>query len=150
MSGTKESCTCEVCRGACERRVGWFLPSEAEKAAAHLGLSFDEFFHRFLVVDYWDDSPPIYLLAPANANCIPGTTMGWNVFGQCVFLVDGRCSIHPVKPHECKEMLHDGSHGEVHEAISVAWNTPESQAMIYRLLGWEEPDSERVVRLQHT
>ena len=59
--------------------------------------------------------------------------------GICGFFKDGRCTIHAVKPFECKLNLHsksalDGAHREVADS----WDTPEHQQQIIDLYG-DEP-----------
>lgn len=48
----KVECSCDKCKGCCEGSPGWFLPGEAEKAAALLGIPYGEF-RKSLIVDYW-------------------------------------------------------------------------------------------------
>lgn len=51
----KTNCDCQNCRHLCQIKPGWFLPGEATKAAAHLGLTLQQFFEQYLTVDYWID-----------------------------------------------------------------------------------------------
>ena len=109
---TPESGTCQQCQGACQRKPGWFKPGEAERAAKWMGLDLQEFFDRYLLVDWWDgsgdpDDGPLanttFVLSPAIVGATPGEEFGRNPRGTCVFYQHGRCTIHAVKPFECRE-----------------------------------------------
>lgn len=103
-----QDCTCEKCVTACEQRPGWFAPGEAEKAAKFLGIPFDEFKKR-LIIDYWCGSEDIPLYSPRKCSVEEERTVAsWGyafTHGRCVFLKDGLCSIHPVKPFECRHSM---------------------------------------------
>ncbi len=117
---TIESCTCAECVSCCTRTPGWFAPGEAEKAAALVGMPFDEFRSAFLVLDYWEggDDGRIFVLAPGKVE-IEEKARGaqrpvtWGYAfrrGRCVFLSeDDRCRIHEAKPMECRGALACGS-----------------------------------------
>jgi Fe-S-cluster containining protein len=141
MAGcTRESGTCERCRHGCTHKPGWFLPGEAEKAAELLGMTLPEFFGAYLAVDWWEDTPDIFLLSPAIAGEEPGTEFPGNPRGACVFYENGRCRIHRAKPHECREALCDGSGSpSIHEDTAMAWK--EHQGQVAELLG-REPEAE--------
>jgi Fe-S-cluster containining protein len=134
LVGIPESCECPTCQGYCENKPGWFLPGEVEKAADFLGLPLQEFFDRFLSVDWWQGDPAIFLLSPAVVGAMPGEMFPADPHGQCVFYRDGKCDIHPVKPHECRAAWHGGNTG-LHEATARGWDTPEAQAQVVELLG---------------
>jgi Fe-S-cluster containining protein len=148
--GTPESCTCAECKRACERKPGWFLPGEVEAVAEHLGITLAELFTSKLAVDWWEDTGDderithdIFVLAPAITTSPPGTEYPGNPEGRCVFYVEGRCTIHPVKPFECRAAFHtDNDHGVIqrqHADVAVAWD--EHQGQITDLLG-REPEAE--------
>lgn len=132
--GTKESCTCLDCQTACQRKPGWFLPGEAEKAAQLAGVSLKEFFDDHLSVDYWEADENIFALSPAVVDGNPGDMFASDPRGQCVFYKDGLCSIHVAKPHECKISLH-GEQVNQHFEVAQAWDTEESRKQIEELLG---------------
>jgi Fe-S-cluster containining protein len=144
---TRESCACRDCRGACERKPGWFLPGEAEKAATHLGLSMQEFFTTYLAVDWWEASDGLpdttFVMSPAVVGNPTGEEFPGNPDGQCVFYQEGRCRIHEVKPHECAQ-LWCGEPGDVvgprHLATAKAW--ADHQDQIVELLGREPAETE--------
>lgn len=130
------ACQCNTCKSACERRPGWFMPGEAEKAAELLGMTKKEFFDKYLGIDWWEGSDPIFLLAPATHRSRPGQEYPSNPRGACVLFKDGLCSIHAAKPHECriwscKTPVEEGEH----EQVAMAWR--DHQAEIVELLGRE-------------
>ncbi len=124
------------------------MPGEAEKTAEHLGLSLQELLNRSLSVDWWDADADfdhdVFLLSPAVVGGSPGEEFDADPHGVCVFFVEGRCSIHEVKPFECRQHIHTDTHEEVsarHAAIRDAWDSPEHQSQIKELLG-RDPVSE--------
>jgi len=139
----ENSCSCDDCKKACSHKPGWFLPGEIEKVADYLNIDLRELFDTKLGVDWWVRFPDdIYVVAPATIEMTPGSEYPGNPRGQCQFYKDGLCSIHPVKPYECKEYHHEDTHGEVksrHEFVSETWES--QQDWIEKLLG-REPVSE--------
>lgn len=143
MTCTPESGTCQTCVGACYRKPGWFLPGEAEKVADYLGITLQELFRTKLGVDWWEDHPAtdsdVFLLAPATTDMNPGEEYPGTPGGRCVFLTaDARCSIHGVKPHECR--VHwcgqsDRDATALHRSTADAW-VGEHQRLV-DLLGRE-------------
>lgn len=106
MPGTIESCTCNRCVGACKRNPGWFGLDDAERAL-NAGLA------PKMMLDYWIDSPFVYILAPASvgyegklAPDRPLFDFNWTK-GHCTFLKANRCLIHysGYKPMQCKGLL---------------------------------------------
>lgn len=145
MTGTRESCTCDRCVAACKRHPGWLEPGDAERIAAHLGVSLPDLFRSKLAVDYMlptdanglEDA--VFGLRPVTPRDTPGAEAPYVVGGRCVFLSDDdRCTVHPVKPAECRDMLH-GEHGE-HERFMTYWSAPEPRAQIVALLE-REPEA---------
>lgn len=135
MGCSKESGTCATCRSGCTRKPGWFLPGEAERAAEFMGVTLAEFFRQYLAVDWWTGDPDIFLLSPAVADAETGTEFPADPTGTCVFYQDGRCQIHPVKPHECRETwCGETEHSStIHRDTAAAW--ADHQGQIRELLG---------------
>jgi hypothetical protein len=114
MVADVRDCECKSCVGACEYTPGLFAPGEAERAAARMGMSFEDFRHDFLQVQQdwrlkspWPADARPYAYAPRMSNmetgCIIATIAESGRHARCVFLgSDKRCSIHPVKPMECR------------------------------------------------
>ena len=138
---SEKSCSCSGCQKACETRVGWFLPGEAEKTAEKMGMSLEEFFERYLAADYFegkDREQRVYVLAPANVYTTSGEVLEVYI-GRCIFFEQGLCKIHEFgKPYECKRDLHDIIQKKFvidnHAAVAKAWATQENQDLIHRLL----------------
>lgn len=136
-------CTCAKCRGACQRRPGWFLPGEAEKAAALKGLPLRKFFAKFLCVDWGkedSESANTFVLAPGIVGAKRGQEYPLNPLGQCVFYRNGLCDIHEAAPSECRQYMHTDTHEEVMArkvAIKDAWK--DHQGQVKALLGRQHP-----------
>lgn len=142
MTDEREDCACTKC----QNKPGWFLPAEVERVAEHLDLPLEEVFQKYLMADYWEAdheiADDVFVLAPAIVGETPGEEYPADPQGTCVFYRNGRCSIHPVKPFECREYLHNQSTEVVHErhlAVARAWQAHQEQ--ITMLLG-REPEIE--------
>jgi len=132
IAAADNSCACRACRACCHRTPGWFAPGEAEKAAELLGVSFEEFKHRYLIVNYWDSpSGDTFVLAPKKldetgtpigADCAVAS-LGYNLrYGRCVFLDENElCSIHAAKPMECRLSFGCKVVNGAREAVVRAW-----------------------------
>lgn len=135
-------CTCAGCRNACATKPGWMVPGDAERIAAHLGLPLPELFRTKLAVDWWEadeDAPLTFVLAPAIKGEATGAEYPGNPQGRCVFFKNERCSIHAVKPWECRKAGHVGENAAkgYHPAARDAWRAKKHQTQIRRLLGRE-------------
>lgn len=140
---TSESGTCHECQSACQVKPGWFLPGEAEKAADLLGMPMQEFFDRYLAVDWWEGYPKdTFILSPAVVGESTGDMFPAAPRGQCVFYQEGQCQIHEAKPHECRQYWCGEPSGEAsgrHRKVAEAWDAHQPQ--ITSLLG-REPEAE--------
>ena len=150
MNDPKRDCACDECKALCRKTPGWFLPGEAERAAALLGMEMKEFFRRHLVVDYWVGDGDPRALAPtkrfdpvlgAGHRYIAGDVVSFAypfIPGTCVFLdEEEHCSIHAAKPHECRMAYgcrSDPDMREAHKRVVRAWNRSEHQNQIDALL----------------
>ncbi len=96
-------CKCDICTSACQKRPGWFAPGEVAKAAVLKGMTEQEFFDKYICVDYFaNDENSIFVLAPGTTRATPGQEYPFNPHGQCVFFKNGLCDIHDAKPNECR------------------------------------------------
>jgi len=122
------------------------LPDEVRAAADYLGLTLQQFFVRYLVVDWWkEDAVEIPLLSPGkpDEHGQIASVEFTHTFAECIFLKEGRCSIHPVKPHECKAAHHSRMGKRVgnvnhHHQVARAWMGEEGCALL-REVGYD-PD----------
>lgn len=140
-------CSCAGCQRACSMKPGWFAPGEAELVAEHLGVTLRELFETRLMVDWLSGvsaagGEDVFVLSPAVVSGSPGSEFPGNPRGRCVFLTgEGRCSIHAVKPLECRLYSCGGAGTKYHVPVGMTWDAPEHQRQIEELLG-REPESE--------
>ena len=124
------SCDCERCRRACLNSPGWFTPDQLAPLARHLGLTVEEVFARHLAVGvtHMPDGSLRHGVMPHKLR--DGKKPGgvWTLAelarpGRCVFYDRGRCTIYPVRPHECARMMHDrtGLAVKLRHAIVRRW-----------------------------
>jgi len=124
-------CSCRDCASACYKKPGWFLPQEIKPVADFLGITEQQFFHRYLSVDYFGlPNEFLFVLSPATENSTPGEVFPLEPSGMCVFLKNGKCGIHAVKPFECRLYDHrkkiltkeeSDKSTEEHLAVAEAW-----------------------------
>src|SRR6185503_136477 len=144
MKKKARDCKCTDCRAACEQKPGWFAFGEAELVAKHLEMSLKDLFTKYLMVDWWVDEPNVFLLSPAIKGYTPGSEFPGNPRGQCVSYKNKECSIHAVKPKECREALGcDPATYEngLHASVKDTWNNEAAQAQIRELLN-RDPEAE--------
>lgn len=143
MNTESSSCQCIKCQAACMYKPGWFKPGEAERAAKLLDMSFDEFFKKYLGVNWYvKDEGDIFVLAPATTEMSAGTEYPFNPIGKCVFYKDGLCQIHEAKPFECSHYIHDQNSELIEsrkEEIAEAWTGHQNDI---KVLLSREPQSE--------
>lgn len=152
-------CQCENCRSACQKRPGWFAPGEAEKAAEFLGLTLQEFFDKYLTVDFWSDTKEdsvkhLYVLSPGIKNAPTGTEHPFDPTGECVFFDGYNCTIHEVKPNGCAfyDHLKDEEVCQENQKDNVIapWQEEENHRQIVELLGREPKDYDHLETLLGT
>ena len=111
-------CNCDTCKNACNYKPGWFSPEEIEKVAKFFDLTVKETFDKYFGIDWWEegeDLPETFVIAPATEVMPPGGMYPGNPVGKCIFYKDGKCSIHAVKPNECKFYDHTKNYDDCHE-----------------------------------
>lgn len=78
--------------------------------------------------DSWElDIGNIMLLSPSIKGEKPGQYLSWWANGECVFYKEGHCSIHAVKPYECRQTIHGVDHPGDHEAVGLSWRENQEQ-----------------------
>ena len=110
-----EACSCKDCLSACQTDPGRFLPGEVERLALHLGVNSEELFKQFLILKRLvHRDKVIWVPAPAKKKAQRFVTKPGHRAreyhelekGTCVFLTtEGLCSIHAVKPYECRAYM---------------------------------------------
>lgn len=117
MTLERSSCSCDLCRVACERMPGFFRPGETAAAAALFGLTVERFERRYLATA--KTHLGTHAVLPRIVGLLTGTAYGPYDRGRCVFLdAGGRCQIYAARPYEC-------AHGNPCD------QTPENQAAYY-------------------
>lgn len=143
MSEHKKSgpCNCDKCAALCHGKPGWFMPGQATKAAAEIGVTLASFFKSFLTRDFFvadydadnegDHSSRVYLLSPAWAEN-NGRTAGYNDVnrrGACALLGSSGCRLSfENRPLECQTAYGCEPTGRVavfaqQTAIVAAWKS---------------------------
>lgn len=133
------SCSCDTCRGYCQRKPGFLAPGDAERIAAYLRMTKQQLFERYLIIELSYDKS-ISVLAPAAISQQPGSVIPASneAPGRCVFHTrEGLCAVHPVKPRECALAHHGLSDVEaqgIHESVGFSWQAEVFQGEIRDLL----------------
>lgn len=135
---SRASCTCDKCVSLCSVAPGMFKPGEAERVAEFLGLTLDGLFITQLAVRETAYAPGVLALTPATIGSERGDLMV-ETWGTCVFLTrEGRCSIHDVKPFECREAWCGDGPIAVDDAayrkVVDAWRPREHQRQLQGLI----------------
>lgn len=130
--------SCQRSGYCCWKRPCDLYPGDVERLAAFLGLSVEETFKRYLIVDEWDDK--LHLL-PRRGQQVGGRYLTsletFDIDTPCVFLdtsegADNACKVHAAKPT-------GGAHW--HCAMSAAERDalPEPEWTVEALmaLGWD-------------
>ncbi|OGQ23620.1 MAG: hypothetical protein A3I05_06345 [Deltaproteobacteria bacterium RIFCSPLOWO2_02_FULL_44_10] len=136
----KQSCQCEKCRECCTRDPGWFLPEEIKPAADFLKLSEEDFRKQYCTEHQVEGTivlapkrKPLVSRLSARASCAQSS---WSVLTKpiaaahsphsgCIFFRENKCSIHPVKPYECRKVFGcEGPrrHTRIRELIVRRWS----------------------------
>ena len=140
-------CSCYACVSACKITPGWFAPEQLKTSSAALGMTEQEFFNNYCMVDYWvghmsedpaNNNNRVYIIAAALTG-YAGKLAPLHKIGICSCLraADSKCSIHACKPTECAESIHTDSievASARHDRIKDAWNNPDAQDLIRALV----------------
>lgn len=104
-------CACDKCQNFCRRKPGWFTPDQIEPLARRLNLTLAALFQGYLTIDavlVEEKGQPkgVYVLAPAMVGQRASAISDPTAKGTCVWLKDGQCAIHDMKPRECQMIDH--------------------------------------------
>ena len=133
-------CRCDSCVSACRNMPGIFIPSELEGAALLKGLTVQEFFDTYCVVDFYNKgNKEVFYIRPANHRENEGGMSNFNPRGRCIFLVERLCDIHANKPsmcawYDCTKSENEGLDYKFNYIVPL-WDNPEAQALCETLLG---------------
>ena len=147
-------CDCYSCVRACTVVPGWFLPGEAEEAASLLKMSFQDFFNKYLVVNWFEGEgniETVFVLSPAVKGDPTGIEAPADPRGTCVFLHPETltCKIYPHHPYECAAYYHDQAIDMLHKRhrlVADAWKG--HQEYIKELLGREPKQKQFNLKLE--
>ena len=120
MTGTQESCECEICREMCE----WpcmGTPAEIQEIIS-AGMAFPN------LLDASGMNHPIL-----DFECVKPR----RVEGRCVYHENGKCVLHPLglKPMEGREALHDVKPKmALYRKIERSWKTKKGRALVERIV----------------
>lgn len=146
LSTPRKECRCPICADLCNGNPGWFMPGEAELAAQHVGLTFREFFDKYLIVEYWvGNAGDVLVLAPRRVTQHGQMATYADNFSRakCRLLTDSGCSLSVERrPFECAvcvqcdDNLDGGQNRKNHRAdIQKAWDVPKLQKWLHGLSG---------------
>lgn len=137
---SRVECACAKCVNACKDIPGWFLPNEVAEAAAIFKMTEQQFFEKYLTVDYWTGDT-IFVLRPRTVAEPGGEVSPAYPFGhRCVFLDENnRCSIHAAKPHECAITYHEIKRNGRPKFIADAWRAHQQHIEDLQGSPLEEP-----------
>ena len=122
-------CTCERCVRMCQRPC-WPSPQEVREYMAR-GLG------PRLMKDFWIRmGGDLYLICPAVPGYEGKNAPESNSFdGPCIFLHDGLCEIHSMKPYEGRLADCSKQQPTLHKDTAMLWDTPEGRTIVQK---WAE------------
>lgn len=136
--GTKKSCKCEDCAGACLVKSGRFTPREASKAI-NAGLA-----KKMMAETDVLSLSKVYILTPATkgygGKMAPLMSFISYFFGEtypCIFFKKGLCQIHDsgFKPVECRKLIHGNKEPFDVDALVKQWDTELGRKVLRK---WRE------------
>jgi len=96
------ACSCNQCNHGCKMGSGSLIDGDVKKIAKFLKISEKELKKKYL--------EKVILL---NKEILkPKTIRKGKPYGKCIFFKNNKCSIHPVKPLECKVAMGCKPYGE--------------------------------------
>ncbi len=123
---TATECACAVCQSMCRSCPCWGTPREIVKLI-RAGHGYK------LMLDWWiedDQLPYTEVICPAEVGLEAFKTSSWRD-GACTFFVEGRCSIHAIKPSEGRFAIHVGlGQSLLHLAVARTWNNPSGRRVV--------------------
>jgi Fe-S-cluster containining protein len=107
-------CSCDRCQSLCHSKPGWFTPQQIELVARKRDVAIEDLFKDYLTIDavlIAEAGRPtgVYVLAPAIVGAESGSISDPAARGTCVWLRNGKCDIHEMKPAECRATDHSTS-----------------------------------------
>jgi len=94
--------TCQRCGRCCLQRPGTLSKTDVGVISAHLGLTAQEFFQQYCMVDYMSGNVVLILRRHhQEGGDYISSLESWSLDSPCVFYENNGCQIHKVKPHQC-------------------------------------------------
>lgn len=159
MKQKHPDCQCSGCQSLCSHYPGWLTPRDVKRLAAQLGVSMASLFRTHLAIDGYygfstesGESVDIFVPLPRSERAAAGEQIARPAMSlalmfssiannsRCGLLRDGLCTIHSVKPRECRESYANGcvtakdSGRSLHKLIVRAWARPGMQFWLASLL----------------
>lgn len=100
----ESKCVCDTCINSCKRCPGAFLPYEINKLPEEVRL---QLVTRRGFINA--NGQYVNLLAPKL------------IWGRCIFLLNDRCSIYSIRPHECRVATHRPVAFPYKRAMLLVW-----------------------------
>ncbi|MFT4303691.1 MAG: YkgJ family cysteine cluster protein [Candidatus Woesearchaeota archaeon] len=95
-------CSCGSCNHGCKMGSGWLIEDDIPKIASFLNVSIEnlkkDYLEKHKILNKWMWRPKILCKNKP--------------YGKCIFFKNEKCSIHPVKPLECKVAMPCKEYGE--------------------------------------
>lgn len=100
----RTTCACDVCSVGCRTCPGPLIPGDLERIAAYRGVTAPDEVRRFAKQYFCASEGGKFakiIRGAMRVFTVPTVTPQQRSDGTCVFLEDGKCSIHPVSPYGC-------------------------------------------------
>jgi len=127
------ACACNQCASLCHGDPGWFDPEGVQEAATELGLSFEAFREKYLIIEYWlvDHNDPVYVYAPKKDGQEEQTIAGF-IAGReparCKLLGENGCMLSlETRPIECAVSQQCKKPHNRRKEIHKLWDTEKLQ-----------------------
>lgn len=127
-------CSCDKCVSSCYHKPGWFLPEQIKDFANYFKIDIKNLLGEYVILEKYKSS---YVALPKTTNSQSSIFLIGH-HGQCSFLKNGKCSIHDVKPFECKNAMHYDTvrdDKERQKQIGEKWLSKEGKQVIEQLFG---------------
>jgi Fe-S-cluster containining protein len=96
-------CSCNACNHGCKLGSGFLINEDKQKIADFLEIDIKTLESKYLEKRILLNKE-MYRPKQIKKNKLP--------YGQCIFFINNKCSIHPVKPLECKVAMPCDKDGE--------------------------------------
>jgi len=102
-------CDCAACNHGCTMGAGFLADEDIKPLAEFLKVTTKELKEKYLDKKHFLNKD---VYRPKLIRKVNQRTGRRNPYGQCIFFKENKCSIHPVKPLECKLAMPCKPYGE--------------------------------------